>query len=125
MANDSFPHGDFYPVTGVQGAADGCVHAGGSADVYLTEDGCHILVSNGLRLRWLRLCIGRRGGIGQIQIQTGSAGVFGSRILFPAACEQGAHQNQYQDQAQQFADLFHVREIHGVTSLSSHFSSLL
>ena len=120
---------DLHPIAGGQVALSIGVPAGVAANNDLLGNGAGILVD---QLRLLRYGVdgvsgGGIGGFRQIRQETvgfiaGDCAVVGSA---EAAGQKGACKAYRKGYAQRFAELFSIGEIHGVTSLSSHFSTIL
>ncbi len=123
-AADFFPAVDFNLIAGQQRADHNAFGGRCAADVDLIENGSRIFIDNdGLGLGGCGSCFGGLR-VDQTGSVVGGLGIDGSVVLF-TACEQGDHHGHNKDQAQNFSELGGVGEIHGVTSLSSHFSRLL
>ena len=123
---DGFLTQDLHHGAGVQCAGDVGVLAGDDADTDLVGDGTHILViHDGFRRGGGDRLLGGSGGVRHIQIEGGSRVRLGLGVVLLTAGEHTDYHKYDQNQAQTLFKPASVGEIHGVTSLSSHFSNIL
>ena len=118
---------DLNNVAGVQSTGIVGFLAGGTADSQLVDDGGHVLIDyQRLALGGLGLGLTRFRVIIKADVDTGFGSILGFiAVLLHAAGEHAEHQGHSEEKAQEFSERICIGEIHGVTSLSSHFSSLL
>lgn len=85
-----------------------------------------LVIHDRLRSGGRNRLLGGSGGVRHIQIEGGSRVRLGLGVVFLTAGEHTDYHKYDQNQAQNpFLSLPSVGEIHGVTSLSSHFSNIL